>query len=76
LEIFYSSFLHFLITFSKYIYNWRKMKIRQYSYDKKGIDVFLNKIKETFGENISIGYDNWSNKNVEENDDDALEIQL
>jgi hypothetical protein len=39
---------------------WRKMKFRQYSYGKKSIDVFLNKIKETFGENILIGYGNWS----------------
>jgi len=27
---------------------------------KKSIDKFLNKIKETFGENILIGYGNWS----------------
>jgi hypothetical protein len=39
---------------------WRKMKFRQYSYGKKSIDTFLNKIKETFGENIMIGYGNWS----------------
>ena len=39
---------------------WRKMKFRQYSYIKKSIDTFLNKIKETFGENILIGYGNWS----------------
>ena len=26
---------------------WRKMKFRQYSYGKKSIDIFLNKIKET-----------------------------
>jgi len=39
---------------------WRKMKFRSYSYGKKSIDVFLNKIKETFGENILIGYGNWS----------------
>jgi hypothetical protein len=39
---------------------WRKMKFRQYSYGKKSIDVFLNKIKETFGDNILIGYGNWS----------------
>ena len=39
---------------------WRKMKFRQYSYGKKSIDTFLNKIKETFGENIVIGYGNWS----------------
>ena len=31
---------------------WRKMKFRQYSYGKKSI--------ETFGENILIGYGNWS----------------
>ena len=29
---------------------WRKMKFRSYSYGKKSIDTFLNKIKETFGE--------------------------
>jgi len=39
---------------------WRKMKFRQYSYGKKSMDTFLNKIKETFGENILIGYGNWS----------------
>jgi len=39
---------------------WRKMKFRQYSYGKKSIDIFLNKIKETFGENLLIGYGNWS----------------
>jgi hypothetical protein len=39
---------------------WRKMKFRSYSYCKKSIDTFLNKIKETFGENILIGYGNWS----------------
>jgi hypothetical protein len=42
---------------------WRKMKFRQYSYGKKSIDTFLNKIKETFGENILIGYGNWSRSN-------------
>ena len=39
---------------------WRKMKFRQYSYGKKSIDTFLNKIKETFGDNILIGYGNWT----------------
>ncbi len=39
---------------------WRKMKFRQYSYGKKSVDTFLNKIKETFSENILIGYGNWS----------------
>uniref|UniRef100_A0A6C0E3V2 Uncharacterized protein n=1 Tax=viral metagenome TaxID=1070528 RepID=A0A6C0E3V2_9ZZZZ len=39
---------------------WRKMKFSQYSYGKKSIDTFLNKIKETFGENLLIGYGNWS----------------
>ena len=39
---------------------WRKMKFRAYSYGKKSVDTFLNKIKETFGENILIGYGNWS----------------
>jgi hypothetical protein len=39
---------------------WRKMNFRQYSYGKKSIDTFLNKIKETFGENLLIGYGNWS----------------
>jgi hypothetical protein len=36
------------------------MKFRQYSYGKKSVDTFLNKIKETFGENLLIGYGNWS----------------
>jgi hypothetical protein len=39
---------------------WRKMKFRSYSYGKKSMDVFLNRIHETFGENILIGYGNWS----------------
>jgi hypothetical protein len=39
---------------------WRKMKFRQYSYGKKSIDTFLNKIQEIFGSNILIGYGNWS----------------
>ena len=39
---------------------WRRMKFRQYSYGKKSMDTFLNKIKETFGEKILIGYGNWS----------------
>jgi len=39
---------------------WRKMKFRQYSYGKKSIDNFLNKIQETFGSNVLIGYGNWS----------------
>ena len=39
---------------------WRKMKFRAYSYGKKSVDTFLHKIKETFGENILIGYGNWS----------------
>jgi hypothetical protein len=39
---------------------WRKMKFRSYSYSKKSIDTFLHKIQTTFGENILIGYGNWS----------------
>jgi hypothetical protein len=39
---------------------WRKMKFRQYSYGKKSIDKFLNKIESTFGKNLLIGYGNWS----------------
>ena len=39
---------------------WRKMKFRQYSYGKKSVDNFLNKIKETFGDDLLIGYGNWS----------------
>ena len=39
---------------------WRNMKFRAYSYGKKSVDVFLNKIKETFGDNLLIGYGNWS----------------
>jgi len=35
------------------------MKFRIYSYGKKSVDMFLNKIKETFGDNLLIGYDNW-----------------
>jgi len=36
------------------------MKFRSYSYGKKSVDVFLNKIKETFSDNLLIGYGNWS----------------
>ena len=36
------------------------MKFRSYSYGKRTIDVFLNKIKETFGDNLLIAYGNWS----------------
>ena len=39
---------------------WRKMKFRAYSYGKKSVDIFLNKIQNTFGDNILIGYGNWS----------------
>ena len=39
---------------------WRKMKFRSHSYGKKSLDTFLNKIQSTFGENILIGYGNWS----------------
>ena len=39
---------------------WRKMKFRQYSSGNKSIDIFLNKIEKTFGENILICYGNWS----------------
>jgi hypothetical protein len=39
---------------------WRKMKFRSYSYGKKSVEVFLNKIKESFGDNLLIGYGNWS----------------
>jgi hypothetical protein len=39
---------------------WRRMKFRQYSYGKKSIDTFLNNIQKTFGDNIVIGYGDWS----------------
>jgi hypothetical protein len=39
---------------------WRKMKFRQYCYGNKSIDIFLNNIEKTFGENILICYGNWS----------------
>jgi hypothetical protein len=39
---------------------WRKMKFRSYSYGKKSLDTFLDKIQSTFGGNILIGYGNWS----------------
>ena len=48
---------------------WRKASFREYSYGKKSIDKFLNRIKETFGDNLLIGYGNWSRdtqmKNIE-----------
>ena len=34
---------------------FRKMKLRTFIYSKKSIDNFLNKIKDTFGDNILIG---------------------
>jgi hypothetical protein len=39
---------------------WRKMKFRQYSSGKKSIDTFLNNIQKTFGDNLVIGYGDWS----------------
>jgi hypothetical protein len=39
---------------------WRRMNFRTYCYTQKSIDNFLNRIKTTFGENILIGYGNWS----------------
>jgi hypothetical protein len=39
---------------------WRKMNFRTYCYTQKSIDNFLNRIETTFGNNILIGYGNWS----------------
>ena len=39
---------------------WRKMSFRSYCYSQKSIDRFLNKISNTFGSNIVIGYGNYS----------------
>jgi len=39
---------------------WRKMKFRTYSNKNKSIDTFINKIGKTFGNDIIIGYGNWS----------------
>jgi phosphosulfolactate synthase (CoM biosynthesis protein A) len=36
------------------------MKFRSYSYSQKSVDKFLNRISEVFGDNIIIGYGNWS----------------
>jgi hypothetical protein len=41
---------------------WRKMKFRKYCYGRKSLDAFLDKIQETFGMDILIGYGNWSRK--------------
>lgn len=38
----------------------RKTGFRQYSYGKKSINTFLNKIREFFGEILLIGYGNWN----------------
>lgn len=38
----------------------RKMKFRTYSYSKKSVDKFLNRISEIYGDNVLIGYGNWS----------------
>jgi hypothetical protein len=50
---------------TKEFYNretWRKMSFRTYSYGRKSIDKFLNRISEVFGpaKDIVIGYGNWS----------------
>lgn len=39
---------------------WRKMKWRNFVYSRKSEDIFLNKIKDTFGNNIVIAYGDWS----------------
>ena len=39
---------------------WRNMKFRTYSYGKKSVDTFLNKIEKTFGKDPLIAYGNWS----------------
>jgi hypothetical protein len=39
---------------------WRKMRFRTYSYGKKSIDNFLNRIKKAFGDNLLIAYGDWS----------------
>lgn len=39
---------------------WRKMSFRSYCYSQKSVDKFLNKIGEIFGQNVVIGYGNWS----------------
>ena len=41
---------------------WRKMKFRTYRYGNKSIDLFLEKIKQTFGkpEDLLIAYGDWS----------------
>jgi len=39
---------------------WRKMKFYQYSYGQRSIDKFLNNIQKKFGDNIVIGYGDWS----------------
>jgi hypothetical protein len=39
---------------------YRKMKWRQFVYTQKSEDRFLNKIRETFGENAMIAYGDWS----------------
>ena len=39
---------------------YRKLKMRGFIYEKKSIDRLLNNISTTFGENVVIGYGNWS----------------
>ena len=42
---------------------WRKMSLRNYCYEQKSIDKFLNKISEVYSPNnkeLVIGYGNWS----------------
>lgn len=39
---------------------WRKMRFRQYSYGRKSLDSFLNRLEAAFGKEIVIGYGNWS----------------
>jgi len=39
------------------------MKFRKYSYARKSVELFLNRIQETFGQNLLIGYGDWSTPN-------------
>lgn len=41
---------------------WRKRRLRVYSNEKKSIDKLLNKIGKIFGDDVVIGYGDWSSK--------------
>ena len=39
---------------------WRKLRFRQYAYGQASIAKLVNKLEDTFGKDLVIGYGNWS----------------